>query len=74
MHYQIPLEGYHGRYQDASKAVQKISTKDTGVARQLTKTANFIATPMKKTFGSLLPAYWRYKLGFCLFFLTNKNE
>ena len=67
MHYQIPLEGYHGRYQDASKAAQKISTKDTGVARQLTKTANFLATPMKKTFGSLLPPCWRYKPGFWFF-------
>ena len=32
----------------ASEAVQKINTKDTEVVRQLTKTANFIATPMKK--------------------------
>ena len=58
----------------ASKAVQKVSTWTLLELYQLTKTANFIATPMKKTFGSLLPAYWRYKLGFCLFFLTNKNE
>ena len=32
----------------ASEAVQKISIKDTAVVQQLTKTANFIATPMKK--------------------------
>ena len=45
---------------NASEAVQKI--KDTGVACQLIKTANFIAThPRKKTFSSLLPACWRYK-------------
>ena len=42
---------------NASEAVQKISTKDTGVLRQLTKTANFIATPMKKTFSSLSPEH-----------------
>ena len=45
---------------DASEAVQKI--KDTGVACQLTKTANFIATYLgKNIFSSLLPACWRYK-------------
>ena len=31
---------------NTSEAVQK--HKDTGIVRQLTKTANFIATPMKK--------------------------
>ena len=36
---------------NASEAVQKIRTKDTGVLRQLTKTANFVATPMKKHFA-----------------------
>ena len=47
MHYGISLEGYHGT--NASEAVQKITTKDTGgVAHQLTKRANFIATPLKK--------------------------
>ena len=35
-------------YQCASEAVQKISTKDTGIVHKLTKTANFIAKPMKK--------------------------
>ena len=47
MHYGISLEGYHGT--NASQAVQKIITKDTGgVVQQLTKKASFIATPMKK--------------------------
>ena len=46
MHYRISLEGYQGP--NVSEAVQKISTKDTGIVRQLTKTANFIATSMKK--------------------------
>ena len=41
---------------------------------QLTKTGNFIATPMKNIFGSLLPAYWRYKSGFCFFPDIIKNE
>ena len=40
------MEGYHGT--NASEAVQTISTKDTGVVCQLIKTANVIATPMKK--------------------------
>ena len=38
----------YGYGANASEAVQKIRTKDTGVLRQLTKTANFVATPMKK--------------------------
>ena len=47
VHYGISLEGYHGT--NASEAVQKITTKDTGgVVHQLTKKTNFIATPMKK--------------------------
>ena len=46
MHYRISLEGYQGP--NASEAVQKISTKDTGIVRQFTKTANVIATAMKK--------------------------
>ena len=58
---------------NASEANQKISTRTLLELRQLTKTANSIATSMKKTFSSSLPAYWRYKPGFC-FFLTNKNE
>ena len=33
---------------NTSEAVQKISTRTLGVVCQLTKTANFIATPMKK--------------------------
>ena len=33
---------------NTSEPVQKISTKDTGVVYQLTKTANFTAIPMKK--------------------------
>ena len=44
---------------NASDALQKISTRLAGAASQLTKTADFIATPMKKTFSILLPAYWR---------------
>ena len=45
---------------NASEAVQKI--KDTGVVCQLIKTANFIATHLRKNiFSSLLPACWRYK-------------
>ena len=46
MPYRVSLEGYQGP--NASEAVQKISTKDTGVVRQLTKTANVLATAMKK--------------------------
>ena len=45
MYYRISLEGYDT---NASEAVQEISTKDTGAVCQLTKTANFIATPTKK--------------------------
>ena len=33
---------------NASEAVQKISTRTLEFVRQLTKTTNFIATPMKK--------------------------
>ena len=35
---------------NASEAVQKISTRTLLELCQLTKTANFIATPMKKTY------------------------
>ena len=60
---------------NASEAVKKISTRTLLELCQLTKTANFKATPMKKNiFSSLLPAYCRYKPGFCFFFLTNENE
>ena len=52
---------------NASEAVQEISIRTLLELCQLTKTANFIATPMKKTFSSLLPAYWRYKSGLCFF-------
>ena len=41
--------------------------------RQLTKTANFIATAMKKTY--LVVYYcWRYKPSFCFFPDINKTE
>ena len=54
MPYRISLEGYQGP--NASEAVQKISTKDTGVVRQLTKTANFITSTYENNiFSSLLP-------------------
>ena len=42
---------------NASEAVQKISTRK----------ANFMATPMKNIFSSLLSAYWRCKPVFCFF-------
>ena len=59
---------YYEYVANASKAVQKIRTRTLLELRQLTKTANFKATPMKKNiFSSLLPAYWRYKPGFCFF-------
>ena len=61
----------YGYGANASEAVQKISA---GVVCRLTKTGNFIATPMKKTFSCLLPACWRYKPGFCFFPNINKNE
>ena len=54
--------------------VQKISTRTLELC-QLTKAANFIATPTyERTYlvaylEALLPAYWRYKPGF-VFFLT----
>ena len=49
---------------NASEAVQKISTITLLELCQFTKAANFMA---EKTFSSLLPAYWRYKPGFCFF-------
>ena len=42
---------------NASETVQKISTRK----------ANFMATPMKNIFSSLLSAYWRCKPVFCFF-------
>ena len=64
----------YGYRANASEAVQKISTRTMELC-QLIKTANFIATPMKKNiFNNLLPAYWRYKPGFCFFTDINKNE
>ena len=50
---------------NVTEAVQKISTRTVVELWQFTKTANFVATPMKNIFSSLLPAYWRYKPGFC---------
>ena len=53
---------------NASEAVQTISPRTLLELCQLTKTANFIAAPMKKNiFSSLLYVYWRYKPGFCFF-------
>ena len=64
----------YGYGANASEAVQKISARTyTGVVCQLTKTANVIATPLKKH----LAVY--YLLAgdtsqVSVFFLTNKNE
>ena len=52
---------------NASEAVQKISTRTLLELCQLTKTANFKATPMKKHLAVYCLLYWRYKPGFCFF-------
>ena len=66
--------GFYEYGANASKVVQKISTRTLLKSCQLTKIVNFKATPMKKSmFSSLLPAFWRYKPGFC-FFPTIKND
>ena len=52
---------------NASEAVQKISTRVLLELSQLTKTANFKATPMKKTFSSLLPALLEIQARFLFF-------
>ena len=54
----------------ASEAVQKISTKDTDVVRQLTKTANFIATPMKKRIYQFITSLLEIPARFLFFLLT----
>ena len=60
---------------NASEAVQKISTRALLELCQITKTANFKATPMKKQFISrLLPALLEIQTRFFFFLLKNKNE
>ena len=57
---------------NASEAVQKISTRTLLELCQLTKTANFITTPIKNVFSSS-SAYWRYKPDFSFFPDVYKN-
>ena len=56
--------GYGG---NAFEAVQKSSTRILELYANSLKTVNFVTTPMKKIFSSLLSVYWRYKPGFCFF-------
>ena len=59
---------------NASEAVQKISTRTLLELCQLTKTANFIATPMKKHIYQFITCLLEIQARFLFFFLTNKNE
>ena len=60
----------------ASEAVQKRRLAQVRTLLELCQLTNsyFHSYTYEKTFSSLLPAYWRYKPGFCFFFLPNKNE
>ena len=57
---------------NASEAVQKISTWDTGVVCQLMETANFIATSLKKHIHQFIA--YLLEPGFCFFPDINKKE
>ena len=55
---------------NASEALQKISTRLAGAVSQLTKTADFIATPMKKTYLAFYYLPIGDKSQVSVFFLT----
>ena len=54
---------------NASEALQKISTRLAGAVSQLTKKADFIATPIKKTYLAFCYLPIGYKSQVSVFFL-----